>query len=99
MFSASISDTLVRLDTDSPNKGGGGGGDGGGGGGAPDKCGGDPFTRVHHTSWQAPHTVVAALRNRKNELHLLFYYLALFETILFLWMNRKTSLVPKVTRI
>ena len=29
MFSASISDTLVRLDTDSPDKGGGGGGGGG----------------------------------------------------------------------
>ena len=65
------------------------GGGGGGGRGAPDKCGGDPFTRVHHASWQTPHTVVAALRNRKNELHLLFYYLALFETIMFLWMNRK----------
>ena len=72
MFSASISDTLVRLDTDSPDKGDGGGDGGGGGGGcdggggAPDKCGGDPFTRVHHTSWQTPYTIVAPLRNRKK---------------------------------
>ena len=40
MFSASISDTLVRLDTDSPNKGGGGGGGGGGDGGGGGGCGG-----------------------------------------------------------